>query len=326
MSVVRKLFRDSSLDIYDYEIHVKNSENTMHRRSFIASVSAVGVLFTGVARAIDPFVRKTPGRMRLSLAAYSMRKYLTETNDPADKIDLIQFVEYCHELGLSGAELTSYYFPKDVNNAYIADLKRLCHLRGLSISGGAIANDFCQSDKDKIAADIEHTKLWIDRYSLLGAPVIRIFAGSQPSNEAWDTVRKRCIAAIEEVAQYAESRGVMLALENHGGVTATAKGLLEIVRGVNSPAFGVNFDSGNFRDSSDPYAELAEIAPFAVNAQIKVDMYPAGKQEPADLARVLEILGQAGYHGWVALEYEAEEDPRTAIPRYVAEIQKLLGG
>ena len=70
-----------------------------------------------------------------------MRKYLAETKDPADKIDLMQFVDFCQELGLSGAELTSYYFPKDVNDGYIADLKRHCHLRGISVSGGAIAND-----------------------------------------------------------------------------------------------------------------------------------------------------------------------------------------
>ena len=298
----------------------------MLRRSFIASASAAAVLSTGVARAIDPFVRKAPGRMHLSLAAYSMRKYLAETKDPADKIDLMQFVDFCQELGLSGAELTSYYFPKDVNDGYIADLKRHCHLRGISVSGGAIANDFCQADTDKLAADIAHTKLWIDRYSLLGAPVIRIFAGGQPAEERWETVLPRCVAAIEEVCRYAESRGIMLALENHGGVTATAKSLLEIVRGVNSRAFGVNFDSGNFRDTSEPYVELTEIAPFAVNAQLKVEMYPAGKREPADLSRVLGILGQAGYHGWVVLEYEADEDPRTAIPRYVAEIQKLLAG
>jgi len=100
--------------------------------------------------------------------------------------------------------------------------------------------------------------------------------------------------------------------------------LLEIVRKVNSPYFGVNFDCGNFRSTSDPYAELAAIAPYAVNAQLKVDIYPDGKHQETDLERVLKILRDAGYSGWVALEYEASEEPKEAIPRHIEKLQKLL--
>jgi sugar phosphate isomerase/epimerase len=259
--------------------------------------------------------------MQLSLAAYSLRDLLKGNKDGWD---LFKFVDYCHEQGIPGAELTGYYFPADVNDAYIVELKEHCRRRGISVSGGAIANDFCQMDNDKLKRDLEHTKLWIDRYALLGAGAIRVFAGSQPKDDTWPATRDRCIATLQEACKYAHTQGIYLALENHGGVTAKSEGLLEIVRGVQAPSFGVNFDSGNFRSTEDPYAELASIAPYAVNAQIKVEMFPAGKRELADLGRILRILKDSKYSGWVALEYEASEPPLEAIPRWLAEIKKSL--
>jgi sugar phosphate isomerase/epimerase len=107
-------------------------------------------------------------------------------------------------------------------------------------------------------------------------------------------------------------------------VTAKATGLLEIVRKVNAKSFGINFDSGNFRSTSDPYAELEQIAPYAVNAQIKVEVAPDGKKQEADLARIIQILKRAGYSGWVALEYEEKAPPLEAIPKWLNELKKLV--
>lgn len=299
------------------------------RRSFLGSLSAISGmgLLCGLpnslpsALGIEPIERLAPGRMQLSLAAYSLRDLLKGNKDGWD---LFKFVDYCHQQGIPGAELTSYYFPPDVTDDYIARLKEHCRRRGVSVSGGAIANDFCQKDDQKRSRDIQQTKLWIDRYALLGAGAIRVFAGSQPKDDSWPATRDRCISALQEVCQYAHTKGIYLALENHGGVTAKAEGLLEIVRGVQAPSFGVNFDSGNFRSTSDPYGELASIAPYAVNAQIKVEMFPEGKKEMADLPRILRILKDSNYSGWVALEYEASDPPLEAIPRWLEEIKKSL--
>lgn len=299
----------------------------MDRRHFLRTSSSVAIALTATsAFGIDPFVRPKPGKLRLSLAAYSMRKYLQGTKEKKAEMDLHGFVDYCYELGLEGAELTSYYFPDKVTDDYLFSLKNHCHLRGITISGGAIRNDYCQPDGPKLQADIEHTKTWIDHYAKLGAPAIRIFAGNLPKDADMDTTLKHCAATCEQVCQYAASRGVILALENHGGVTAKAEGLLKIVKQVNASHFGVNFDSGNFRSTSDPYQELAAIAPYAVNAQIKVEIFPDGKKEDTDLARVLSILKDAGYSGWVALEYEAAEEPKEAIPRHVEKLKALLRG
>jgi len=284
------------------------------------TTASVAIFRTSLA--VDRFVRPIPGQLRLSLAAYSLRNLLTKPNGG---MDLFQFVDYCHDQGIAGAELTSYYFPKEVTQEYLVELKQHCHRRGISISGGAIRNDFCQSDPTKVREDIEHAKQWVDYYATLGAPVIRIFAGGQPKDEPLPATIKRCVEACETLAKYAAQKGVYLGLENHGGVTAKAEGLLEIVQSVQGKSFGVNFDSGNFRSTSDPYAELELIAPFAVNAQIKVEMFPNDRREETDLARVLSILRRAGYSGWVALEYEAEEDPLVAIPRWLKKLKSLVG-
>jgi sugar phosphate isomerase/epimerase len=90
-----------------------------------------------------------------------------------------------------------------------------------------------------------------------------------------------------------------------------------------SPWFGVNLDGGNFT-TADPYADLARIAPYAINAQIKVEMSPEGKKEPADLARVVKILKDAHYRGFLVLEYEAREEPLEAIPGYLKRLRDLI--
>jgi sugar phosphate isomerase/epimerase len=300
----------------------------MRRRLFLRSTGslALSVVAARSLSAIEPFDRPTPGRLRLSLAAYSMRQYLAPKADEPRKMDLFDFVDYCHQQGLAGAELTSYYFPQVVSQDYLLKLKRHCHLRGVSISGGAIRNDFCQMDESKVAADIEHTKKWIDHYALLGAPAIRIFAGKENPGEELAVTLARCANNCEIACAYAAEKGVMLALENHGGVTALADSLVTMVKQIDSNAFGVNFDSGNFRSELDPYAELEKIAPYAVNAQIKVEIHRNGKSAETDLERVVKILRDSGYSGWVALEYEAKEPPIEAIPRWLDRLQALVDG
>jgi sugar phosphate isomerase/epimerase len=117
----------------------------------------------------------------------------------------------------------------------------------------------------------------------------------------------------------------MLALENHGGgVTVTAEQLVRLVRAIKGAYFGVNLDTGNFH-GPDPYAEIAEAAPYAVNVQVKTEIRRQGRsKEAADLARVVDILREARYSGYVVLEYDAAEDPLTAVPRYVQELQRLI--
>jgi sugar phosphate isomerase/epimerase len=328
-----------------------------NRRDFLkaTALAAATASLVRPAFAADPIARQYGPKMRLSLAAYSFRDQL-KTNPSAEelasaKMTLDGFIDFCASIGLDGTELTGYYFPAFVQNTpirrppadpsddpaarqarvdaatdYLNSLKNHAFRLGLDVSGTAIGNDFCVPEGPAWAAQINLCKDWIDRAEQMGAPVIRIFAGKVPEGESDDSAISRCAAAIDECLKYAARRGVFLALENHGGITATPAQMLKIIEAVKpSPWFGVNFDSGNFQ-TDDPYRDLALIAPYAVNAQIKVSIRPSGKREAADFARIVEILNAANYRGYLVLEYEEPGDPATDVPKHIDQLRKILQG
>ena len=300
------------------------------RRQFLHTGAAVlaGLAWPSLTSAADHIVRNGKPHLKLSLAAYSFHRHLPQ-NWPSPKKDgamtLLDFIDFCAEQNLDGAELTSYYFPAEVTPEYLRQIKERMFRLGLDISGTAIGNDFCKPAGEALDAEQAMTRKWIDYASELGAPVIRIFAGNVPKGDTEAAALDRCVAAIDKAVAYAETKSVVLALENHGGITATPEQLLAIVKRVAaSPNFGVNFDSGNFR-TADPYASLEMIAPYAMNAQIKVTVSPnGGKKEEADLARIIAMLKTANYRGYVVLEYEEEEEPRTAIPPLIKKLRELI--
>ena len=100
--------------------------------------------------------------------------------------------------------------------------------------------------------------------------------------------------------------------------------IVDIIDGVeDSPWFGVNLDGGNF-NTDDPYRDLEQIAPYAINVQIKTAISREGKKEEADFERIVGILKKAGYRGYVVLEYEEKDEPREAIPGYIERLRKLI--
>jgi sugar phosphate isomerase/epimerase len=259
--------------------------------------------------------------MRLSLAAYSFRQALNLTQKPPP-MNLEGFIDLAAGLPLDAVELTAYYFP-ETTPRYLARLKGRCTRLGLDVSGTAIGNNFCTTDPMRLREQIDHAKRWIEHTSRLGGKTVRIFAGTVEAGDTEENARRRCVDAIGEVCTHAADFGVYVALENHGGITATADQMLAIVRAVNSDWFGVNFDTGNFH-TADPYADLARIAPYAVVVQIKTEIQRAGqKKEEADLRRLIGILRTANYRGYVALEYEAAEDPKVGVPRALQALRPL---
>jgi sugar phosphate isomerase/epimerase len=298
------------------------------RRDFLAS-AALGALalpsaLIRTARAIDPIKRTRPSHLKLSLAAYSFRESLAPRGRKPT-MDLFDFVELGADLALDGVELTSYYFPPDVNSDYLHRLKQRAFGLGLDISGTSVGNNFCAPPGPALEKEHALVRTWIDRAAELDAPVIRIFAGTVPRGETEEVAVKRAIEGIRAALPYAIEKGVTLALENHGGITATPAQLLKLVRAIDSPNFGVNLDTGNFH-GEDPYADLAQLAPYAVNVQVKTEISrKGGKAEEADLSRVIGVLRDAKYSGYVVLEYEAREDPATAVPKSIKKLRSLIG-
>ena len=278
-------------------------------------------------RAADAFHRAGSSRLLLSLAAYSFRDYFVDSNrrkgaqtDSGKRIDMFQFIDYCADQDCSGAEVTSYYFPKDLTEDYLLKLRRHAFLRGVALSGTAVGNNFAQPKGAKRDAEIALVKKWVDYAALMGAPHIRIFAGQAQGLTREEAV-VLCISAIEECADYAGRKGIFLGLENHGGIVAEPEGLLAIIQAIKSPWVGINLDTGNFH-TPDPYESIALCAPYAVNVQLKGEIKRRDHaQEPADLERLAKILREANYQGYVALEYESAPDPWKAVPELLKQMK-----
>jgi sugar phosphate isomerase/epimerase len=302
-------------------------QTRLDRRSFIERCSFVtaGVLASGLVRsdvaASEPLARNGTPKFKFSLAGYSYRSLL---GGKTPKLTLSDFIRDCAKMQLEGTELTSYYFPDPVTPEYLRQLKQECFQLGLDVSGTAVGNDFGHPPGEKRDEQIAELKRWIDYAEILGAPVIRVFAGHVKKDSTAEEAHKLMVAGLEECCEYAGKHGVHLALENHGGPTSTAEGLLALVQDVKSAWFGVNLDTGNFHNG-DIYGDLAKAAPYAINVQVKVVVSgPDKKKEPTDFKRLAKILRDAGYRGYIVLEYEENEDPREVCPSYVEQLREAF--
>lgn len=255
--------------------------------------------------------------MRLSCCAYSYRQALQ-----AGALTLPDFLQLCRAIGFDGVELTAYYFPT-TERAYLNEIKLRAHREGLTVSGTAVGNDFAQPDPAKRAEHVAMTKAWIDHSVVLGAPTLRVFAGHVRPEQTEAEAFANVVACLQECAEYAVERGVILALENHGGLTETADGTLRLLRTVSHPALGLNLDFGNF--IGDVYDQFAECAAYAVAAHAKrTAANEAGGREEINYHRVRDLLETADYRGYLAIEYEEEEPAETGVPRLAAYLRGVF--
>lgn len=299
----------------------------MKRRYFLAAACYLPLGVRNLT-AREPIARTGPPRLRPSLAAYSLRQYFSsmkgkpQTPKPDGKpIDLFGFIDYCAAIECDAAELTSYFLPQDVDDAYLLELKQHAFLTGVTISGTAIGNDFTVDDPDRLQQQVDQTIQWIQKAAVLGAPHVRIFAGTAKQlGQSKEKLSAIC-AAVSQAAVVAADHGIFLGIENHGGITSGQ--LLEVMKRVESEWVGINLDTGNFV-SEDPYKDMELCAPYAVNVQYKSLLRtPDGKGDAVDVDRVAAILRAVDYRGFVALEYE-EEKPYERIPGLFATMRTAL--
>lgn len=256
--------------------------------------------------------------MKLGCCAYSYRDQLT-----SGAMTLESFIDTCADLGFDGVELTSYYF-RDMERATLNALKRRCFARGLEVSGVAVGTDFCRAEAEARELDIAKAKSWIEHGVVLGAPFARVFAGPVPKGDTEDAAFARCIACLLEVIEHGERHGVVVGLENHGGITATAEQVERIVAAIGeNPWFTVNLDLGNFRD---PKNEFPRIIPHSLTMHAKVRYTDlAGARRDVDYASLRDQLAAAGYRGFLNVEYEEPEDASTGVPRFLAALRAVFG-
>jgi len=283
-----------------------------------AITTAMGISSDNTVFGDSVIDKEKPKNMSISVAAYSFREALTK-----GEMDLFKFIEWCSGIGLRGVELTSYYFRSDSDRNYFRELRKHAFDNGITISGTAIGNNFCLPPGSDRQKQIDYTKAWIDNSAYLFAPHIRIFSGNLPENGNIDTYKRWVIDCLNIVVKYAGDAGIVLGLENHGGLTAHADEHIEIFKSVEkSPWFGINLDTCNY--PVDVYNELAKSAKYAVNVHIKTEVFDDAVKVPADFLKIRNILDGSGYKGWVALEYEARGNPFTEIPKNIKILKELF--
>ncbi|MBK9167742.1 MAG: sugar phosphate isomerase/epimerase [Bryobacterales bacterium] len=283
----------------------------MQRRHLLQALAAAP-LATSLQAAGSP----AKARFRSAICAYSYRQALA-----AKKMTYEDLVHLSVEMNVDGLDLTVYWFPSP-NDDFLLPLKRAAYKAGVEIYSISVRTDMCRPPTEQ-AGEIEKIREWVDVAARLGAGHIRVFGGRVPDGATENQAAIWCAEVLKRSGDYAGSKGVILGLENHGGITERAERIIEIVKRVDSPWVGVNLDSGNFR--SDAFRQIEMCIPYAVNVQLKAEMRSeAGQVERQDWNRLIGLLAKGNYKGYVALEYEAKEAAETAVPRLIKEMQSIL--
>jgi L-ribulose-5-phosphate 3-epimerase len=320
-----------------------NQPTPLHRREFLG----LGAI---AATALASHVQADPGapptfrkRIKLGIATYSYWHFRTA------RVPIETVIDKAAELGVEGVDILHRQMDiaeKDPLTAegrrYLQSLKRHAFRNGIDLICLSIHQDFVDPDPEYRQQQIAHTHKCIEIAYELGVPCIRLNSGR------WNTIAsfndlmaargeepvlegysendgfKWCIDAIEKCLPKAAQCGVVLALENHWGLTRTPEGLLRITKSIQSPWLGVLMDTGNFLE--DPYDKLEQIAPQTVFVQAKT-YYGGGEWYTLDLdyTRIAHILARANYSGYVSLEMEGKEGPDTAVPKSIDTLRRAFG-
>jgi sugar phosphate isomerase/epimerase len=228
------------------------------------------------------------------------------------------FILTAVELEIDGVDMTTYYL-KSTEPSYLLGLRRLAFRNGVPFSGAAIGTNMCQPDPSKRAAEIEKIKKWLEATELLGASHLRVFGGEIPHGATDEQGIQWVVETMKPACDYAAAKGITLGIESHGGITSKAANIVEILRRVDSPYAGCNLDISNFPE--DPYTQIEACIPYATHTHIR-DFY-GEPRKPLDLERVWKLFAQGGYKGFTSAEYEGEEDPKTGVPKLLAQIKAL---
>lgn len=314
------------------------------RRSFLSSavlggVAAVGMLPSSLSAA-QPAGAKP--KIKLGISSYSYWHFRTA------KVSIETVIEKASALEVPGVDIL--HRQMDIpekepltaeHRTYLRKLKRHAFLNGVDLIGLSIHQDFVDPEPEYLKQQIVHTHKCIEIAYELGVPCIRLNSGRWNTIKDFDELMKArgiepiipghtaedgfkwCIDSIEKCLPKAAECGVLLALENHWGLTGTPEGQLRILEAIQSPWLGALMDTGNFLE--DPYDKLKRIAPKTVFVQAKT-YFGGGEWYTLDLdyRRIAQILADANYQGYVSLEFEGKEPADTGVPKSLEVLRKAF--
>ena len=281
--------------------------------------------------------------MKLSISSYSFHRF---GNGPEEnrKPEFGRLIEACAGYGVEGLELLGVHF-ESAEPAALAALKQQAFRHGVALVAVSAHHNFVVPDAAKRQAEIDKLCHWVDVAHELGAPSVRAFGGrwstrpnfsefmaargEEPPLEGYtdDDGYAWSVEAFKIASYYAGRKGVTLLLENHWGFTGDAAGVLRILKAVDSPWLKVVLDTGNFNFSADPYAEMAALAPHAATVHAKT--YVGGGiyyTAELDYPRIVTLLRNAGFQGYLSLEFEGKAHPDVGIPESLATLRAAMNG
>jgi sugar phosphate isomerase/epimerase len=285
---------------------------SLRRREFLAS----SLLATAGATTASLRAETTPpsaARLLPGVCAYSYGKYLK-----SGAMSMEDFIVKAVELGVLGVEVTTYWL-KSTEPEYLASLRRFAQRQGMPLAGLAIGAQMCEPDAAKRKEIVAIIAKWVDATERLGASHLRVFGDVLPKG-ATDAQGVEWVSeTLKSACEYSARKGITLGIETHMGLTIRSANVPEILRRVDSPYAGCTLDISNFQD--DPYPHIEACLPYATNAHIR-DYWGEAKT-PLDMDRVWRMFAARGYKGYMNVEYEADEDPRTGVPKLMDKVKTL---
>jgi L-ribulose-5-phosphate 3-epimerase len=289
----------------------------MNRRNFLMSAGAL-VAATAVP---DALARQThpPGkaRFRTGLVAYSYRKALE-----AKTMTYEDLIRIAVETGTDGIDLTVYWLP-GTSDADLLPLRRLAYKNRVEIYSIGTRVRLAQPTEALRQKELDELRKWLDVAQKLGATHVRVFGGDTPAGATLDQAIGFAVETLKRGAESAGARGLILGVEDDGGITDFAKDTIEIVTRTNSPWAGMNLDIGNFKPPA-VYDQIAISIPYAVSTHVKTEVtLDDGKtRAPVDLDRLFTMFAAQGFRGYMGLEYEADSDPAAVVPDYLRRLKE----
>jgi sugar phosphate isomerase/epimerase len=274
------------------------------RRRFLASTAAIAT-----AAALRPalFAQKEP-KFKISLAQWSLHRALR-----AKKLDNLDFAKVSKgEFGIDAVEYVNQFFmDKGTDNNYLADMKKRAADQGVTsvlimVDGeGQLGNPDAAGRKKSVEA---HYK-WVEAAKFLGCHSVRVNAASRGSEEEQ---AKLATDGLRSLSEFAAKHQMNVLVENHGGLSSSGKWLASVIRAVNLPNCGTLPDFGNFNIAKDKaydkYLGVTELMPLAKAVSAKsYDFDADGNETQIDYLRMMKIVLDAGYRGYVGIEYEGNK-------------------
>ena len=170
----------------------------------------------------------------------------------------------------------------------------------------------------------------------MGAPVLRVFSDTQIKSMTWHDVAKDytreqvqdwIVEALKECADHGKKFGVIIGVQNHGDFLQTGEQLLDLIKAVDSDWCGPIVDTGYFK-TPDPYKDMEEVAPYAVNWQVKQSPFGEDSDVATDLVKLVKIARGAGYRGYLPIETLSPKgkpyDPFTVVPAFLTKLRDAI--